>query len=350
MGGFGSTRWGWNSAKNTVEGNRRLDINQFNRAGCLRPGYCGGWEWTRDGEQVASIRFRRDGDRLLLSYRVRQHGGANLSLDAQQLGPADGFVDDSERIALAALCCGERFDRVIEQKHQAADIPRPGDITPFAGLPGAREQAADQLVRHIEHRVGKTGFEIDDRGDKDRASSVRRVAADLMRIGYAALADQLLQAVVVDAPGSLGRNANFTHAAEPIEQRPHMVRLGCGRSIPQPGERRRVERRVGEEQCVEFGELPRREAREERIRRPLACPGPPRDGVRSMTAGTGRMIFAVRSATIMPATIGEPRSVLQADCAAASIMKGKSALLGGRKPSVVASTSAWSVIVCGRPA
>ena len=59
--------------------------------------------------------------------------------------------------------------------------------------------------------------------------------------------------------------------------------------------------------------------------------------VRSTTAGAGRMIFAVRSAAMTPATIGAPRSVLQGDCAAASIMKGRSALLGGCKPSVVAS-------------
>jgi hypothetical protein len=75
MGGFGSTRWGCSSTKDTVEGNRRLDINQLNRAGCLRPGYCGGWEWKRDGERVAWIQFRRAGDRIVLSYRVRQHGG-----------------------------------------------------------------------------------------------------------------------------------------------------------------------------------------------------------------------------------------------------------------------------------
>jgi hypothetical protein len=75
MGGFGSTRWAWISTKDTVEGNRSLDINGLNRAGCLRPGYWGGCEWKRDGERVASIQFRRDGDRLLLSYRVRQHGG-----------------------------------------------------------------------------------------------------------------------------------------------------------------------------------------------------------------------------------------------------------------------------------
>jgi hypothetical protein len=75
MGGFGSTRWGWVSTKDTVESSRSLDINRLNRAGCLHPGYRGGWEWTRDGERVASIWFWRNGDRLILSYRVRPHDG-----------------------------------------------------------------------------------------------------------------------------------------------------------------------------------------------------------------------------------------------------------------------------------
>jgi len=75
MGGFGSTRWTWASTKDTVDGNRSLDINRLNRAGCLRPGYFGGWESTRDGGRVASIWFRRDGDRLVLSHRVRSHDG-----------------------------------------------------------------------------------------------------------------------------------------------------------------------------------------------------------------------------------------------------------------------------------
>jgi hypothetical protein len=57
MGGFGSTRWAWASTNDTVEGNRSLDINRLNRAGCLQPGYSGGWEWARDGARVASIWF-----------------------------------------------------------------------------------------------------------------------------------------------------------------------------------------------------------------------------------------------------------------------------------------------------
>lgn len=75
MGGFGSTRWGWTSTNDTVEGNRPLNINRLHREGCLRAGYRGGWEWTRNGERVASIQFRREGDCLTLSYRVRKQGG-----------------------------------------------------------------------------------------------------------------------------------------------------------------------------------------------------------------------------------------------------------------------------------
>jgi hypothetical protein len=37
----GSTRWGWTSTRDTVEGARSLDINRLNRAGCLRLGLWG---------------------------------------------------------------------------------------------------------------------------------------------------------------------------------------------------------------------------------------------------------------------------------------------------------------------
>jgi hypothetical protein len=75
MGGLGSTRWAWISTKDTVESNRRLDINRLRKAGCLQPGYSGSWEWKQDGARVAWIQFRREGDRLVLSYRIRRHGG-----------------------------------------------------------------------------------------------------------------------------------------------------------------------------------------------------------------------------------------------------------------------------------
>jgi hypothetical protein len=52
MGGFGSGRPGW---KPKAEQFRSLDVNKLHRAGCLTPGHRGGWQWSRNGEQVASV-------------------------------------------------------------------------------------------------------------------------------------------------------------------------------------------------------------------------------------------------------------------------------------------------------
>jgi hypothetical protein len=73
MGGFGSGRrscWG----RCTVEDCRSIDVIRLHKAGCLAPGWSGGWEWTRDGERVASITVCAGPDRLHLSYRVRVAG------------------------------------------------------------------------------------------------------------------------------------------------------------------------------------------------------------------------------------------------------------------------------------
>jgi hypothetical protein len=74
MGGFGSGRpGGFGRAK--VEGCRWLDVNRLHREGCLRSGWSGIWQWTRDGERVAWINLRADHDHLHLTYRVRIDGG-----------------------------------------------------------------------------------------------------------------------------------------------------------------------------------------------------------------------------------------------------------------------------------
>jgi hypothetical protein len=74
MGGFGSGRPS-GSGRTTVEACRSIDVNRLHKAGCLSPGWSGGWQWTRDGEQVAWINLRTDDDRLHLSYRARIGGG-----------------------------------------------------------------------------------------------------------------------------------------------------------------------------------------------------------------------------------------------------------------------------------
>ncbi len=74
MGGFGSGRPS-GGGRDKVEACRSIDVNRFHREGCLRGGWMGGWQWTRDGEKVASINLRSEHDRLHLTYRVRLNGG-----------------------------------------------------------------------------------------------------------------------------------------------------------------------------------------------------------------------------------------------------------------------------------
>lgn len=74
MGGFGSGRRS-GAGRGTVESCRSLDVNRLHRTGCLTPGRSGGWQWTRDGEQVAAIQLQAEADRVVLTYRVRVAGG-----------------------------------------------------------------------------------------------------------------------------------------------------------------------------------------------------------------------------------------------------------------------------------
>lgn len=74
MGGFGSGRPS-GSGRTTVEACRSIDVNRLHKTGCLRAGWAGGWQWTRDGEKVASINLRAEHDRLHLTYRMRMGSG-----------------------------------------------------------------------------------------------------------------------------------------------------------------------------------------------------------------------------------------------------------------------------------
>ena len=111
------------------------------------------------------------------------------------------------------------------------------------------------------------------------------------------------------------------------------------RGIPQPGEWRRRERRIGYEQRVEFSKLRGGRSASKASAARLRARARPAMAVRSTTAGAENDLCGPQRCD----DAGDnrrARSVLQADCAAASIMKGRSALLGGRKPSVVGSFSA----------
>jgi hypothetical protein len=74
MGGFGSGRPS-GTGRETVECCRSLDVKRLHRDGCLMPGWSGGWQWTREGAQAASIMLLAEADRVILSYRVGVGGG-----------------------------------------------------------------------------------------------------------------------------------------------------------------------------------------------------------------------------------------------------------------------------------
>lgn len=77
MGGFGSGRCWYRSAKDTIDDFRRIDVRRWQRDRLLTPGHAFNWQWSsRDGEVVASIGVRVETGRVVLSYRHRSNGGA----------------------------------------------------------------------------------------------------------------------------------------------------------------------------------------------------------------------------------------------------------------------------------
>jgi hypothetical protein len=90
MGDLGSGRPS-GSGRTRVEACRAIDVNRLHKTGCLSPGWVGGWQWTRDGEKVASINLRAEADRLYLSYRVRISGGE--------------WEDEAETVRIVRVLC-----------------------------------------------------------------------------------------------------------------------------------------------------------------------------------------------------------------------------------------------------
>ena len=67
MGGIGSGRH-HQGGKNTTSDYRSLDVRRLHREGLLTPGQTFGWNWTRDGETLASILMRTEAGKLMLIY------------------------------------------------------------------------------------------------------------------------------------------------------------------------------------------------------------------------------------------------------------------------------------------
>jgi hypothetical protein len=69
MGGFGSGRWG-SLGRSTVGSVVSLDANRMQREGCLRAGWSGGWQWSRDDDEKDRIGMSVEPEHVVLRYRV----------------------------------------------------------------------------------------------------------------------------------------------------------------------------------------------------------------------------------------------------------------------------------------
>ena len=74
MGGRGSGRHWRYDAKDTVEDYRSIDVRRWQRDGLLIPGNWFRWNWSRDGQTVASINVRVQNAAVVLEYRHRRSG------------------------------------------------------------------------------------------------------------------------------------------------------------------------------------------------------------------------------------------------------------------------------------
>ena len=113
----------------------------------------------------------------------------------------------------------------MEQARQPAHLAGAGRVAVARGVAGLGEQAADQLVGHVQHRIGQACLKVEDGGDQDRAAPACGIAAELMGVGGVALAHELPQPLLIDPRGDFGRQADVAYPPQPVEQFAHVVRL-----------------------------------------------------------------------------------------------------------------------------
>jgi hypothetical protein len=74
MGGSGSGNWyRWNT-KSKTESQHRIDIRWLKKQNYLLPGYSGSLSWSNRGENTGWIKFRVEGSKMVLNYRIRFRG------------------------------------------------------------------------------------------------------------------------------------------------------------------------------------------------------------------------------------------------------------------------------------
>lgn len=166
MGGMGSGRRWHYSARDTTEDYPTIDVRRWKKDGLLTPGLGFGWQWSRGGEVVASIKVRVETGRVYLIYRHRS---------------GSDWKDENYPILLDWTPCnlgGQRawFRCPVRGCGRRVALLYCGDI--FAcrhcyrlAYPSQRETKEFRAIRRADRIREKLGWEpgsVDDEGDKPK--------------------------------------------------------------------------------------------------------------------------------------------------------------------------------------
>jgi len=78
----------YRGGRDTTESYRNLDVRRWQRDKLLNAGSSFGWQWSHNGEVIASINVRAETGRVILSYRHRLNEEPWLMrLTLTKLGP-----------------------------------------------------------------------------------------------------------------------------------------------------------------------------------------------------------------------------------------------------------------------
>ena len=97
-------------SKSCTDDYRVLDVRKINRAGRLTPGSTCSWDWSRNGDIIASINLQAGLDSVTLNYRQRAHDGE--------------WRDMAYPVRLAYTACNMGGQRVWWQCPAAGCTPR----------------------------------------------------------------------------------------------------------------------------------------------------------------------------------------------------------------------------------
>lgn len=178
MGGMGSGRRSHYGAADCTDDYRRLDVRRLQRDKLLMPGCRFSWQWTRDGEQIASINIVTESDRVILDYRHRRGG--------------DEWKSERYPVRLEWTLCtygGQRAWFICPAAHCGRRVAILYSGAIFAcrrcyrlAYPSQREGESDRMARRAEKIRAQLGWEpgiLNGEGIKAEGNALANVSASL---------------------------------------------------------------------------------------------------------------------------------------------------------------------------